>query len=415
MMAKLTTPFTSKTALLMVGALATSNTALNASIECPPSMPVDLSPCTFDSRFDPELSCVYKSEDCFPSGGCAQIRCQCLLSAFACVVDPLPCQELCPATKPNTSQPCDLGVAIDCVYGDPIFCPSEQPFFCPVESVCYCFNNSFSCNEFACQSAAPSTAPLEITTCPQDDPWKNVAASCSLDEGEKCDYDEFCCPNGTCVPHTTCRCVDGSFTCEQPPLPCPSACPGIEPTSDEACQLHPRFLCEYSVGKCDDAFETKAARECICNFLDQRFACFDACNSTFIDNSRFPTSAPYPFSFAPSNTNVIHSSGPSEPTSLASSIPSHLTRNTSSNIPSFAPSHFPSDKPSDAPSDRPTEPVSLAPSNIEVQSPESPMDPSSTMPTSRPPTKLRTTAPSGACALTYCLAISAFMIGCLFL
>lgn len=320
--------------LLIFGLLSTITSANDRGLECPTTMPEDLSPCTFDSRYDPSLTCDYESKDCCPGAGCAEVHCQCLLSVFVCIVDPLPCQELCPETKPSSTDPCDFGVGIDCLYGDPVFCSNQQPFFYAVESVCYCYNQTFSCNEFACKSDGPTSAPtMELTTCPSDDPWKNISVACSLDEGTMCDYGEFCCPNDNCVPDTTCWCKDNIFVCEQRSVVCQSTCPDREPASDATCALNPRYECEYDFGMCEGGDTTKAARGCACNYLDETFICFDKCNSTDSIPST-PSSSPNTTSGSP-----------------LSDVPSSIPSPTPSDIPSaVAPSdsEIPAGCPDDA-------------------------------------------------------------------
>ena len=346
--------------ILILGFLAKAISANDSGLECPASMPEDLSPCTFDSTIDPNISCDYESEDCCPSGGCAQVRCQCILSVFACIVEPLPCPELCPETKPNSTVSCNFGVGLDCFYGDPIFCALQVPFFYPAESVCYCFNNTFSCKEFACKTNTPTAAPVGFAECPTSDPWRNVSAACALDEGTTCNYGEFCCTaNGDCVPDTLCTCQNNMFVCEQPSLPCPTGCPQNEPVSD-VCELNPRLVCEYDFGKCEGGDTANAARGCVCNFLDDTFICFDTCNSTVIDPSTPSSSPSMPNSLPPpqpSNASGMPLQSPSQ----VSLVPSQRPSDIPSNVPSDMPSNT---QPQATPVPSPTASSGLVPENF---------------------------------------------------
>ena len=332
-------PVSFRSILLILCFLSTRVFANDSGLECPTAMPEDFSPCTFDSRYDPGLACDYESKDCCPGAGCAQVHCQCLLSVFVCIVDPLPCQELCPEKKPNSTVPCNFGVGIDCLYGDPIFCENQEPFFFAVESVCYCFNKTFSCDEFACKSVGPTAAPtMLLTTCPSSDPWRNVSEACSLEEGTICNYGEFCCSNDECVPETTCSCKNNIFVCEQPSLVCQSMCPESEPASDLTCALNPRFACEYDFGMCEGGDATKAARGCACNYLDETFICFDTCNTTY-SNPSTPSSSTNTTSKSPSESTLAPIELFSfEPSQTPSGIPS-----TSATVDSAIPVGCPND------------------------------------------------------------------------
>jgi hypothetical protein len=306
-------PAAFRSILLLAGVLVivTRISATDPGINCPASLPEDLSPCTFDSSSDPGLTCDYSSTDCCPDVGCAPVNCQCLLSVFACVINPLPCPVLCPATKPTNATMCDLGVGIDCLYGKPFFCIGEDQFFYPSQSLCYCFNGTFSCRDFACLSQPPSGAPSDeqVNSCPLSDPWRNVSMPCNLVNDTECTYDKFCCPGGDCVPDTVCTCNDNLFVCSHPQVPCQAKCPSSEPGSDVFCNLTPRLTCEYDFGMCPDGDLAQPARVCVCDYLRQSYSCADNCNSTQTQ----PSASPSP-SHIPSVPSLQVSSAPNVPT-----------------------------------------------------------------------------------------------------
>jgi hypothetical protein len=133
------------------------------------------------------------------------------------------------------------------------------------------FQQYISCRDFACLSDPPSGAPadLEINSCPESDPWRNVSKACNLINETECAYDTFCCPGGECVPDTLCTCNDNVFVCSHPQVSCPAKCPDSEPGSGVFCNLTPRLTCEYDFGMCPDGDSEKAARLCSCDYLTQ--------------------------------------------------------------------------------------------------------------------------------------------------
>jgi hypothetical protein len=146
----------------------------DGGLSCPATQPPDLSPCTFDSFADPDMTCYYLTDDCCPAAGCAKAKCKCLLQVFVCFVDPIPCPAVCPKTKPPEGTTCDFGFGIDCFYGDPLVCVDGEGFeeTLPAESVCYCSQDEFKCDDLCKKptvTANPSPPPLATSPPPSTD------------------------------------------------------------------------------------------------------------------------------------------------------------------------------------------------------------------------------------------------------
>ncbi|KAI2498000.1 hypothetical protein MHU86_16498 [Fragilaria crotonensis] len=212
---------------------------------------------------------------------------------------------MCPESPPETFDTCDINGLFSCVYGDAFVCDDIGWEF-EHEKECFCGDDGrYHCVSNACPAACPATQPVE-------------GEACTEFMGYYCSYDEFCCPgddsSDACVPKTQCYCnTNGTITCVEPQIVCPSVCPvsnPIESNSSSLCTIDERYLCKYENGS-ESPYEV-GETTCTCSSAGN-YECTQSCTVIDIvyEDDAF-TDAP-PGNFDPEEDPVGTDGAPGDP------------------------------------------------------------------------------------------------------